>query len=257
MATHSGRPFNIAIIGGGITGLTLAIALLKRGVPCTVYEQSASFREIGAGVGLHAGAVAALGHCDPAARAGFERVCTVNAWPSKRRVWFDVFDGTADVPAKELRPEFTIANDGRRGGGSCHRARFLDELVGLLPADGSRKVAEFGKRLERIEQDDGEKGGGGLRITFTDGSVALADAVVGCDGIKSRTREILLGDEKRAKCSYSRKYAYRCLIPMPEAVEALGEEKAANTSLWVSPKLPILSAAPVKSVSGMDVDTGE
>lgn len=91
-------------------------------------------------------------------------------------------------------------------------------------------MARFDKRLNHIEEEKG----GGVRITFTDGSVALADAVIGCDGIKSRTREILLEDEKQAKCGYSGKYAYRCLIPMPEAIEALGEEKAANTALWVS-----------------------
>lgn len=34
----SAKPFNIAIVGGGISGLTLAIALQKHDIPITVYE---------------------------------------------------------------------------------------------------------------------------------------------------------------------------------------------------------------------------
>jgi salicylate hydroxylase len=221
-------PFTIAIIGGGITGLTLAIALHRRNIDCTVYEQAPSFKEIGAGLGFHPGAVQALRLCDEDIFHAFEKVCTVNKWDSKRHVWFDVFDGTADVPAKNLKPAFTIFQQ-QTGGGSCHRARFLEELVKLLPKD--QEIAMFDKRLEKIEDDEG-----GLRVMFCDGTMAKADAVIGCDGIKSRAREIVLGHDKlaQAKCGYSGKYAYRCLIPMAEAIEALGEEKAANTSLWVS-----------------------
>lgn len=233
MSDQTRPPFTIAIIGGGITGLTLAIALHRRSVSCTVYEQAPSFREIGAGLGFHPGAVQALRLCDEDIFRAFEKVCTVNKWESKRHVWFDVFDGTADVPPIDLKPAFTILQP-QSGGGSCHRARLLEELVKLLPRDGD--IARFGKRLERIEEDEA-----GLRITFCDGTVVRADAVIGCDGIKSRTREIMLGDENlaQAKCGYSGKYAYRGLIPMTDAIEALGEERAANTSLWVSLPCPI------------------
>ncbi|OIW27096.1 FAD/NAD(P)-binding domain-containing protein [Coniochaeta ligniaria NRRL 30616] len=235
MRNRTRAPFSIAIIGGGITGLTLAIALHRRNVDCTVYEQAPSFKEIGAGLGFHPGAVQALRLCDEDIFRAFEKVCTVNKWDSKRHVWFDVFDGTADVPANELEPAFTIVQP-QTGGGSCHRARFLDKLVKLLPKD--RDIARFDKRLERIEDDEG-----GCLITFCDGTVARADAVIGCDGIKSRTRELMLGDDKltQAKCGYSGKYAYRCLIPMAEAIEALGEEKAANTSLWMGPNCHALT----------------
>ncbi|KAJ8121450.1 hypothetical protein ONZ43_g2101 [Nemania bipapillata] len=43
------KPFNLAIVGGGITGLTLAITLLQHNVPITVYESASAFGEIGAG----------------------------------------------------------------------------------------------------------------------------------------------------------------------------------------------------------------
>jgi salicylate hydroxylase len=47
---------HVAVVGGGIGGLTLAIALGQRGVPVAVFEQAPEFREIGAGVALSANA---------------------------------------------------------------------------------------------------------------------------------------------------------------------------------------------------------
>jgi salicylate hydroxylase len=43
-------PETVAIIGGGIGGLTAALALLKRGIDVDVYEQAAQLREVGAGI---------------------------------------------------------------------------------------------------------------------------------------------------------------------------------------------------------------
>jgi salicylate hydroxylase len=220
--------FHIAIVGGGITGLSLAIALRKRNISCTIYEQASAFGEIGAGVGMHPNAVRAMGICDQAMVDAFHRVASYNLWESKRIVWFDFVDGLSPVPAPELQPLFTIYGQHEGGHAACHRARFLDELVKLLPAD----IARFQKRLRRVDEDPRS---GKLVLAFEDGSTAEADAVVGCDGIKSRTRALIVGeDSPQATCSYSHKYAYRGLIPMEKAVEALGEEKAANACLWVS-----------------------
>ncbi len=51
---------NISIIGGGITGLTTALALQKVGIPSKVYEQADSLNEIGAGIWLQPNAVQVL-----------------------------------------------------------------------------------------------------------------------------------------------------------------------------------------------------
>ena len=50
----------IAIIGGGIGGLTAAVALARRGLAAEVYEQAPALEEVGAGVGLWPNAMAAL-----------------------------------------------------------------------------------------------------------------------------------------------------------------------------------------------------
>ena len=46
------KNFQIAIVGGGLGGLALAIGLQHVGVPVHVYEQAAVFSEIGAGITL-------------------------------------------------------------------------------------------------------------------------------------------------------------------------------------------------------------
>ncbi|KAL1887205.1 hypothetical protein Sste5346_010359 [Sporothrix stenoceras] len=227
------KPFHLAIVGGGITGLALAIALKKRGVQITIYEQAAAFGEIGAGVGMHANAVRAMKIIDTELLAAFERVATRNAWPSKKNVWFDVLDGTAEEPASSpelLKPLFTLIGHDD-GHAACHRARFLDQLVPLLPEG----LAQFGKRLLSI--DDPEDTDIPLTLHFEDGTSAKADAVLGCDGIKSRTRAHLVDrhDQEAAKPKYSHKFVYRGLIPMKDAVATLGEERSANSMLWMGP----------------------
>jgi salicylate hydroxylase len=80
-------------------------------------------------------------------------------------------------------------------------------------------------------------------MTFEDGSRAQADAIIGCDGIKSQVRQIMFGTGSPfAKPSYTFKYAYRGLVAMQDAVEAIGEERAQNACMHVSGR--ILKFAP-------------
>ena len=50
----------VAIIGGGIGGLTAANALSRAGIEVAVYEAAAELKEIGAGVALHPNAMKVL-----------------------------------------------------------------------------------------------------------------------------------------------------------------------------------------------------
>lgn len=56
-----------------------------------------------------------------------------------------------------------------------HCAHFLDESVKLIP----NEIVSFGKKVDEVDQTEDE-----VKITFHDGSIATASAVIGCDGIK-------------------------------------------------------------------------
>jgi salicylate hydroxylase len=221
------KDFNIAIVGGGIAGLTLAIALYQRQVPVTIYEQAPAFGEIGAGVSFSPNAVQAMEVCHQGIYEAFEQVCTRNLWPSKKNVWFDYLDGYNPIIDSDVKQEaaFTISNS--LGQNGVHRAHFLEAMVKLVP----KEIARFGKRLSNIT----EASSGKLVMTFDDGSTAEADAIIGCDGIKSRVRQMIVGaDHPSAKPTYTHKYAYRGLVPMEKAIEAIGEERAQNACMHVS-----------------------
>jgi salicylate hydroxylase len=193
------KDFNIAIVGGGIAGLTLAIALYQRQVPVTIYEQAPAFGEIGAGVSFSPNAVQAMEVCHQGIHEAFEQVCTRNLWPSKKNVWFDYLDGYNPIIDSEGKQEaaFTISNS--LGQDGVHRAHFLEAMVKLVP----KEIAKFGKRLSTIT----EASSGKLVMTFDDGSTAEADAIIGCDGIKSRVRQMMVGgDHPSAKPTYTHKY---------------------------------------------------
>jgi salicylate hydroxylase len=236
------KEFNLAIVGGGISGLTLAIALQKHNVPITVYESAGSFGEIGAGVGFEANFVRTMERISPGIREGFLR-CSNNV-KSDPPKWFDVriadtrvADSEGFVHKKEEgkiklgEPVFTIpAREGPRGG--VHRAHFLEELIKLLPPG----VAQFKKRLLDIS----EAVGGDAVLHFADGSTAQHTAVIGCDGIKSRTREIVLGREE-ARPDFSGKYAYRGIIPMQKAVEFMGDVQARTPQMYCGYKGHVLT----------------
>ena len=53
--------------------------------------------------------------------------------------------------------------------------------------------------------------------------------VIGCDGIRSRTRQLIMGEDNRASYpSYTHKFAFRGLIPMDSARAALGDYRVST-----------------------------
>ncbi|TVY81767.1 6-methylsalicylic acid decarboxylase atA [Lachnellula suecica] len=210
-------PISIAIIGAGIAGITLAIALSKHNpsLKLTIYESRSEFSEIGAGVGFGPNAVQAMTLIDAGIAEAYDEVKTANLWPEKDHVWYDFHYGTGPKAGQSFG-QISSSSHFTHSGGS--RAAFLDRLVNLIP---STVQVFFNKKLTSISNALPHP----LQITFSDNSSAHVDAVIACDGIRPVCRQILLGeDNEAAKAVYSGKYAYRKVVSMAAAVAVAGRE---------------------------------
>ncbi|TVY28776.1 6-methylsalicylic acid decarboxylase [Lachnellula hyalina] len=213
-------PLSIAIIGAGIAGVTLAIALSGHSpnIHITIFESRLQFSEISAGVGLGPNAVKAMDLISPKITEAYNTVKTANLWPEKAEVWCDIRYGDgpkAGNMISEMKSENGFVPC------SASRAQFLAKLIDLLPETVGLR---FGKRVIDVEGDD-EDEPGKTRVRFEDGTDVHVDAVIGCDGIRSACRRILLGENDRAaNAVYSGKYAYRQVVDMSTAVRAVGPE---------------------------------
>ena len=84
------KTFSIAVVGGGIGGLTLAIGLLQYPhIDVHVYEAAPSFGEIGAGIALGPNAQRALELISPGAKEAFTKHATGNIWTSHANAFAD------------------------------------------------------------------------------------------------------------------------------------------------------------------------
>jgi 2-polyprenyl-6-methoxyphenol hydroxylase-like FAD-dependent oxidoreductase len=176
----------VAIVGGGIGGLALALGLHQRGLDCDVYESVREVREIGVGITLLPHAMtelAALGLQAPLEAAGIENLESVffNRWgqfiyrePRGRHAGYQV-------------PEVGIHR------GKLHRI-LLEAVRSRIGADR----VHLDHRGVGIEQD-----GEGVTIAFEDSqgqalAPVRADVVIACDGVNSALRRQFYPDEQVA-----------------------------------------------------------
>ncbi|KAJ5864577.1 Vacuolar basic amino acid transporter 3 [Penicillium soppii] len=206
----------IAIIGGGIAGITAALGIRSKSISCKVYERATEFREIGAGIGLSPNAERAMLLLDQRIHAAFKRLATPNT-----EDWFQYVDGFNKSPDGDGEEPLFKIYLGERGFEGCRRTDFLDALAKMVPDDR----IEFNKDLVKIIEPDWNNGK--VELCFADGSTSKADVVLGCDGLRSRAREYILGvDHPATRPSYTHKFAFRGVIPMEKAIQAIGETKS-------------------------------
>jgi salicylate hydroxylase len=208
-------PLSIAIVGAGIAGITLAIALSEHNptLALTIYESRPAFSEISAGVGFGPNALRAMALISPKIIAAFDKVKTPNKSPEKDHIWYDFRWADSGEMIAQIESEKGFSH------GNASRVHLLAGLCELIP--GTVKV-EFGKKIVDITQSQTQNG---PTMLFADGTEARADAVIGCDGIRSACRRIILGEEDpSAHAAYSGKYAYRKVVSMDKAIEAAGPD---------------------------------
>jgi salicylate hydroxylase len=180
----------VAIIGGGIGGLTAANALIHAGFEVAVYEATAELKEIGAGVALHPNAIKvlrAIGVEDGVRKVeGRSRWQVMRNWKTGRLI--------ARTSRDQQAASFGIA------GATVHRADLLDVLADALPAD----IVTLAKRCTEVQSD-----GDTAVACFADGSEIEADVVVGADGIHSAVRASLFGPDAPR---FTGKICYRSVV---------------------------------------------
>src|ERR1700689_3078015 len=141
----------VAIIGGGIGGLTAAIALSRAGIEVRGYEGAAGLREIGAGVALHPNAMRVLRAIG--VEDGVRKVAGRSEWAVTRNGM------TGRLISRTSRGQ-QAALLGIEGA-TAHRADLLDALAAAVPAG----VVSLGRRCVSVETS-----GAAAVARFADGS---------------------------------------------------------------------------------------
>ena len=175
----------IAIIGGGIAGLALAIGLHRRGVESRVYEAAPQLREIGVGITLLPHAmreIAGLGLLDAIRAAGIE----TRTSQFYNRFGQKLYSEPRGIAAGYPLPEVAINR------GKLHAILHAEALARLGP-DGIVTDHTFSD----MSQDETAVT---LQFRETSSGASLppvqADIAIGCDGVNSATRKVFYPDDK-------------------------------------------------------------
>ncbi len=202
---------SIAIIGGGIGGLTAALCLLRAGFDVHVYEQARTLREVGAGIVISPNATRilhGLGLAEPLATLGVRPV----EWLQRR--WDD-----GRVLLRVPLAETTVAAFGFPHYQS-HRADVQAMLANALPPDR----LHIGHRFTGLA-DQGDC----VEAQFENGTRIVADALIGADGIHSVVREALFGPDNPR---FTGCIAYRGLVPADRLRHL---DLGVTMQLWMGP----------------------
>jgi len=234
---QSVKDFKVALVGGGVCGLTCAVALARVGVSVEIFEAAAQFEEIGAGLGVGANAARVLKNIGV-----FDEVLARTQEPGLTMSTFQFVSG---MEGHELLYDYPENPDD--SGVGAHRASFLDALVEFVDP----KTTHFNKRCKSIVPS--VENPSRSIIHFADGTTYEADVVIGADGIKSATRSAVTVDG-RNHVAFSNTVCYRGLIPI-DAIKAAGvkTEFSAGRPICFAGSGKHIIAFPVRNVTLVNI----
>jgi 2-polyprenyl-6-methoxyphenol hydroxylase-like FAD-dependent oxidoreductase len=172
-----------AIVGGGIGGLTLAIAMQQKGLDVVVFESAPNIKPLGAGIVLAGNAIKAF------AEIGIhEQVLKTGKQIKLLRIKNKRGNTLSELNAEKISTKYGINNF------AIHRA----DLHQILLKGLKEGTLILNKSCVDIEQDNKS-----VTVKFSDNTTAIFDYVIGCDGIHSAIRKKIFPNTETRFAGYT------------------------------------------------------
>ncbi|MGF6317891.1 3-hydroxybenzoate 6-monooxygenase [Pseudomonas frederiksbergensis] len=212
--TAQDKKQSVIVVGGGIGGLAAAQALTQQGIAVLLLEQADHIGEIGAGIQLGPNAYAALDALGAGEAARSRSVFTDHL------IMMDAIDAH-EVARIDVGEAFR-----KRFGnpyGVIHR---VDIHLSILEVVRNNSLIQFKTSvcIKNLEQD-----ADGVTLTDSHGNTYRADAVIGCDGVRSVVRDALHGEQPRV----TGHVVYRAVVEEKDMPEDL---RVNAPMLWAGPR---------------------
>jgi 2-polyprenyl-6-methoxyphenol hydroxylase-like FAD-dependent oxidoreductase len=191
---------NVLIVGGGIAGMTLAVALKRAGVGCEVVEINPQWTVVGVGIALGGPALRAL------RAVGVLDRCVAKGFGYSH---FNHCDANGNVTGKVEMPRLNGPDYPATIG--IMRQELHTVLQDAMTQ--ARVPIRLGVTVQSLDQQDD-----GVVVAFSDGTRESYDLVVGSDGANSKLRDLLFGPECRPK--YTGQAVWRATVSRPAGVDA-------------------------------------
>jgi 6-hydroxynicotinate 3-monooxygenase len=186
------KNLSIAIIGAGMGGLASAAALRRVGVDVTVYEQASQFSRLGAGIQIGCNAMKVL------RGIGLEQKLRQQSFYP--RSW-----NNRDWRTGEIKFDMIFGEAAEAKFGAPYLLAHRGDLHAALASAVPDECVRLNHKLVGLDQTSD-----GVRLTFADGTMAVADAVIGADGVHSAVKNILFG---ASPLNFTGRIAYRTTFP--------------------------------------------
>ncbi|PST24630.1 FAD-binding protein [Mesorhizobium plurifarium] len=215
----------VAIVGAGIAGLTAALCLARRGFRTDIFEQAGALEEVGAGLQLSPNASRIL--------------IELGLLPALETVW-DEPEAISLTDGRSLRQLASVPAGGharKRWGapyGVLHRASLQRILLDAVRSEPLCRL-HLGSRI-----------GDDPRAAIFEASNRAPAAIIGADGIWSRTRSSLPG---AGTVRFSGIVAWRFTLPRIQAAACLSHDRV---TAFLSPKAHLV-AYPIRKINGFNL----